>query len=55
MKVFSWPLFLVGVWVLLSPWVLGFSSINILVWSNTLAGVVVLFLSLRISRQKIEE
>jgi hypothetical protein len=36
-----WALLLVGVWVLLSPWILGFSGIAVAKWSNVLAGLVI--------------
>jgi hypothetical protein len=35
----------IGVWVLLSPWFLGWSGIPVIMWSNLLAGVLVIILS----------
>jgi hypothetical protein len=34
----------IGVWVLLSPWFLGWSGIPVIMWSNLLAGVLVIIL-----------
>ncbi|HUX35809.1 MAG TPA: SPW repeat protein [Candidatus Paceibacterota bacterium] len=34
-----------GIWILLSPWLLGFSSISIMTWSNLLAGIILILTS----------
>ena len=35
----------VGIWILVSPWLLGFSSISIMMWSNLIAGVVLVLIN----------
>jgi threonine/homoserine/homoserine lactone efflux protein len=32
----------VGAWILLSPWLLGFSNISVMRWSNVLFGLALL-------------
>jgi hypothetical protein len=32
----------IGLWVLLSPWLLGFSDITVAKWSNVLLGLVLI-------------
>ncbi|PIP30103.1 hypothetical protein COU12_00790 [Candidatus Jorgensenbacteria bacterium CG10_big_fil_rev_8_21_14_0_10_54_38] len=34
-----------GVWVLISPWVLGFSALNLARWNNVLAGIAIITLA----------
>jgi len=34
-----------GLWVLVSPWLLGFASISIMKWSNLLVGLVLVLLN----------
>ncbi|MFA5870328.1 MAG: SPW repeat protein [Candidatus Paceibacterota bacterium] len=36
-----WLVFGLGIWVLVSPWILGFSSYNIALWSNILSGCLI--------------
>lgn len=38
MKQLLWALVAGGVWIAVSPWVLGFSSVNLGRWSNVLVG-----------------
>ena len=38
--VFSWIELVLGLWLILSPWLLGFSSITVMKWSNVLVGLV---------------
>ena len=35
-----------GVWIMLSPWLLGYSGDSIMVWSNLIAGLGVFLVSL---------
>lgn len=42
-----WTFLGVGAWVFLSPWILGFSSINLALWSNLLAGALIVVLAVR--------
>lgn len=39
-----WSQVLIGVWVLLSPWLLGVSGISILMWSNLAAGLALILM-----------
>lgn len=43
----DWMATLVGVWLVVSPWLLGFTSIGTLAWSDTLMGIIVIVLSIR--------
>lgn len=40
----QWVQLVIGTWVLVSPWILGFSGISIMKWSNVLAGVALVLL-----------
>lgn len=42
---FHWIEFMVGLWILLSPWTLGFSGITSARWSSVIAGVTIAGLS----------
>jgi hypothetical protein len=42
----SWVNFVLGIWVLISPWVLGFSSYTTALTNNVCMGIVVIILSL---------
>jgi hypothetical protein len=42
----SWVNLLLGIWVLISPWVLGFSSFHNATTNNVIMGIVVIILSL---------
>ena len=35
----------IGIWILLSPWILGFSSISIMTWSNLIAGIIIILIN----------
>jgi len=37
-------LLIVGIWILISPWVLGFSDISVAMWSNVLCGILLTIL-----------
>jgi len=41
----SWTLFGVGLWAMISPWLLGFSEIELAKWSNVLIGLVLVLTS----------
>jgi len=41
-----WVGLVCGVWILLSPWLLGWSSISTILWSNTVAGVALILVNL---------
>jgi hypothetical protein len=40
-----WELAL-GVWVMLSPWLLGFSGISVMMWGNLLAGLAIVLVNI---------
>ncbi|TSC82448.1 MAG: hypothetical protein G01um101420_281 [Parcubacteria group bacterium Gr01-1014_20] len=35
-----------GFWLVISPWVLGFSSISIMKWSNVIVGTIIFLINL---------
>ena len=37
---FRWTELVLGLWVLISPWVLGFSTISLAKWSSVLVGII---------------
>ena len=36
----------IGAWIFLSPWLLGFSSISVMKWSNVAAGAALILINL---------
>jgi len=36
----------IGIWILISPWLLGFSSISIMTWSNLIAGMILILINI---------
>lgn len=46
MKSLNWIQLILGVWVLISPWVLGFAELTPALWSNVVAGAVVAIVAL---------
>ncbi len=34
-----------GVWIMISPWILGFSSITLMKWSNLIVGLVLVLIN----------
>ncbi len=45
MKWYGWIFVGLGVWVLISPWVLGFSALNLALGNNVLAGIAIIILA----------
>ncbi len=41
-----WTLVVLGLWLILSPWILGFSALNLAAWNSVLIGVLVVIFSL---------
>ena len=39
-----WIELVAGLWVIASPWILGFSGITLAKWSNVIAGVVIVLI-----------
>jgi len=46
MKWLNWTVFILGVWVLVSPWVLGYWRITPALWNQVVAGVLITLLAL---------
>ncbi len=46
MKHLGWAQLVLGLWVLSSPWILGFSAVTLGRWSNVIVGVSVAILAL---------
>ncbi|KKU41613.1 MAG: hypothetical protein UX58_C0007G0054 [Candidatus Wolfebacteria bacterium GW2011_GWB2_46_69] len=46
MNYLSWAKLILGVWVFVSPWVLGFSGYAFALWSNVIAGACIVVLTL---------
>ncbi len=42
----NWLQLVLGLWVVISPWLLGFSNNDIALWSNIIAGISIVILSL---------
>jgi len=40
-----WTQLIIGAWILISPWLLGFSSITIMKWSNLLCGLAIVLIN----------
>jgi hypothetical protein len=45
-KFFSWGHFVLGLWVLISPWVFGFSGITIAFWNNIGVGILIIIFAI---------
>jgi len=41
-----WTQLVLGVWIALSPWILGFSSITVMKWSNSAVGLVLILINI---------
>ncbi|MEK7626665.1 MAG: SPW repeat protein [Patescibacteria group bacterium] len=41
-----WTLIALGIWLVLSPWILGFSAFNLPAWNNILMGVLIVIFSI---------
>ncbi|MGC9603085.1 MAG: SPW repeat protein [Minisyncoccia bacterium] len=46
MKWNYWTLLVIGLWLVISPWILGFSSFNLPAWNSILMGVLVIIFSI---------
>jgi hypothetical protein len=40
-----WTVLIIGIWVLVSPWLLGFADISIMKWSNLVCGAAIILVS----------
>ncbi len=41
----NWTQLVLGVWLMISPWLLGFSSISLMKWSNLLTGLMLVLVN----------
>jgi hypothetical protein len=46
MKSLSWVQLVLGLWVLVSPWVMGFADLTSALWSSVIAGALIVIFSL---------
>ncbi len=46
MKWYNWTIFGMGIWLVLSPWILGFAEVNLALWNVTIAGTCIALLAL---------
>lgn len=46
MKLFSRIQFIIGIWILISPWVLGYADFAPILWSNIIIGVATALLGM---------
>jgi len=46
MKYLNWAQLILGLWILVSPWILGFSDITTALWSNVIIGALVMVFAL---------
>ena len=37
-----WIELILGIWILISPWLLGYSDISVMKWSNLLCGLILI-------------
>ncbi len=42
----NWAELIAGIWVLASPWILGFSAANLAMLSNVIVGAIIIVLAL---------
>lgn len=38
----EWALVVLGLWAILSPWILGFSGLNLILWNSILIGALII-------------
>ncbi|HXF44190.1 MAG TPA: SPW repeat protein [Candidatus Paceibacterota bacterium] len=46
MRWFHWVIAALGLWIFVSPWILGYSGINLMLWNNLLAGGLIFIFAL---------
>jgi len=46
MKYLGWVQLILGLWILVSPWILGFSDISTALWGNLIGGILVIIFAL---------
>lgn len=46
MKSLSWTQLVLGLWVLVSPWIMSFADLTVALWSNVIAGALIVIFAL---------
>jgi Flp pilus assembly protein protease CpaA len=46
MKYLNWAQLVLGLWIFVSPWILGFSDISTALWSNVITGALIVIFAL---------
>jgi hypothetical protein len=46
MKNLNWAQLIFGIWIMASPWILGFSDITTALWSNAIFGILIVISAL---------
>ncbi len=46
MKYLNWIQLILGLWIFISPWILGFSDISTALWSNVIFGALIVIFAL---------
>lgn len=47
MRLLNWIILFLGLWILVSPWILNFSAYNnIVLWNNVISGILVIIFAL---------
>ncbi|MBI4160103.1 SPW repeat protein [Candidatus Wolfebacteria bacterium] len=46
MQYLPWGAGFLGLWIMVSPWILGFSDITPALWSNVVAGVFIILIAM---------
>lgn len=46
MRWHNWAIFIFGLWLAVSPYILGFSRVNLVAWNNVVLGVFIMLFSL---------
>jgi hypothetical protein len=41
----NWTELTLGIWLIVSPWLLGFSSISVMKWSNLMVGLLLVLIN----------
>lgn len=44
--ILSWAQLLIGLWLVVSPWLLGYASITVMKWSNTIVGIALVVINM---------
>jgi len=42
----KWLIIILGTWLIVSPWLLGFSALNLVLWNNVIVGVLIILATL---------